>query len=63
MKYTYEQLLEKIIRAKIHLENFPWTEHSRSCSTIDDPGSYVPCDCGASTKNDNLQKALDELKL
>jgi hypothetical protein len=61
-KYTYEQLVEKIIRARVHLEQARHAEHSRSCP-VEDPESYAPCNCGASAKNRVIDSALLELKL
>ena len=61
-KWTYEQLLEKIIRARMHLENVPRPQHSNFCP-VEDPESYAPCTCGASGKNKHVDSALRELKL
>lgn len=61
-KYTNEQLMEKIIRAKIHLENVPSAHHANSCP-VEDPESYAPCNCGASGKNSYVERALEALKL
>jgi len=62
-KYTYEQLIEKIIRAKIALEKAPRGRgHSNFCP-MEDPESYAPCNCGASDANRPIQEALDALKL
>lgn len=62
--YTYEQLLEKIIRAKIKLEQAPRSssQHSVSCP-MEDPENYAPCNCGASTNNSHIDGALKELEL
>lgn len=61
-KYTYEQLVEKIVRARIHLEQARQAAHSRSCP-VEDSESYAPCNCGASAKIRVIDNALDALKL
>ncbi len=61
-KYTYEQLVEKIVRAKIKLEN-QRTGHSGNCAVELDPEGYAPCNCGASGHNRNITNALEELEL
>jgi hypothetical protein len=61
-KYTYEQLLEKTLRARIHLEKVKPVDHSRMCP-VEDPESCAPCNCGASGKNAPIEAALQELKL
>lgn len=62
-KYTYEQLMEKIIRAKIHLEKAPRTQHSNLCSYEDITGHPAPCTCGAASKNAHVESALEALRL
>lgn len=60
--YTYEQLLEKIIRAKVKLESCR-KQHNDSCPVEYDPEGYAPCKCGASAVNSAIFSALNELKL
>lgn len=64
MKYTYEQLMEKIIRARIHLEkaSHGGRHHSNFCP-MEDPESYAPCNCGAADVNRPIEDAIRELKL
>ncbi len=62
VKYTYEQLLEKIVRARIILENLPKAPHAVTCP-IEDPESYAPCNCGSSAQQRPIREALDILKL
>jgi hypothetical protein len=60
-KYTYEQLVEKIVRAKVKLEDSSQS-HRVSCP-VEDPESYAPCNCGASPVNFRIQAALKDLEL
>lgn len=60
--YTYEQLIEKMVRAKVKLQGSR-RRHSDSCPLESDPEGYSPCRCGASEHNNNVSSALDELKL
>lgn len=55
--YTYEQLIAKIVRAKIALERMPTPPHASTCP-IEDPDSYAPCRCRART----MSQALDEVR-
>jgi hypothetical protein len=61
-KYTYEQLVEKIIRARIHLEKVRSAPHATTCP-VEDPESYAPCNCGTSDRNRPVEEALSVLKL
>lgn len=61
-KYTYEQLFEKLIRAKVALEGRRGGSHRTSCP-IEDPESYAPCNCGVSEANRPIEDALRALKL
>lgn len=61
-KYTYEQLIEKMVRAKVKLEGSR-RGHSDRCPVDYDPEGYSPCNCGASSHNSRVSDALDELKL
>ena len=61
-KYTYEQLMEKIIRARIALEGASGGPHSNFCP-VEDPESYAPCNCGASARSRPIEEALRALKL
>ena len=62
MKYTVEELIEKIVRAKIKIEAIPEKSHGVRCP-YEDPESYAPCTCGASDYNAIILGALKELKL
>lgn len=60
--YTYEQLLEKVVRAKVKLEGAR-RSHSDRCMVEVDPEYRGPCTCGASGSNAVISAALRELKL
>jgi hypothetical protein len=60
--YTYEQLVEKIVRAKMNLSSC-LMNHTESCPVDYDPYYYGPCKCGASRLNNAINHALEELKL
>lgn len=60
--YTYEQLVEKIVRAKIKLEG-QQRGHSDSCPVEADPEGFAPCNCGASSHNRKINNAIEELDL
>jgi hypothetical protein len=62
-KYTYEQLLEKNIRAKIHLEGHKMIPHKMTCASEDLTGHPCPCNCGADAANRPIEQALAALKL
>lgn len=61
-KYSYEQLLEKIIRARISLEGVSSRAHTLRCSE-EDPESRAPCNCDASEVNRPIEDALRKLRL
>ncbi len=61
-KYTYEQLIEKMVRAKIKLEGAR-RRHSDHCVTEYDPETMAPCNCGAADLNAALNDAARELNL
>lgn len=61
-KYTYEQLIEKIVRAKVSLEGSR-RGHSDTCPVDYDSDYMGPCTCGASGHNGKIYNALEELKL
>lgn len=62
--YTYEQLLEKMIRAKISLEKAGrGQEHASWCHAEDLTGHPAPCNCGAESKNSAIRNAIKELEL
>lgn len=60
--YSYEQLVEKVVRAKIQVQKIKRQEHKISCPVYD-PESYAPCNCGASAHNKTIDDVIDELKL
>lgn len=60
--YSYEQLLEKLVRAKVKLEGAR-RSHSDRCMVEVDPEYHGPCTCGASGSNSAVNEALRELKL
>jgi hypothetical protein len=61
--YTYEQLIEKIVRAKIELEKSGRKSHAAWCHAEDLTGHPAPCNCGADAHNSSYNKAIDELRL
>lgn len=61
-KYTYEQLIEKLVKAKVTLEGSK-RDHSSNCPVELDPEYMGPCKCGASSHNIKIYEALDALKL
>jgi hypothetical protein len=61
-KYTYEQLIEKLVRAKVKLEGTR-RSHTDRCAVELDPEGFAPCSCGVSAHNSALEAALKELKL
>ncbi len=61
-KYTYEQLIEKIVRAKVKLEGSR-IRHGDRCMQELDPDYMGPCTCGASAHNNGIDKALSDLIL
>ena len=61
-KYTYEQLIEKIIRAKIKLQS-NLQAHTDRCIIGLDPEGYDPCDCGATAYNKVFEDVINELEL
>lgn len=61
-EYTNVQLMEKIIRAKIALENSR-VQCKASCASEDITGHPVPCNCGAERANYRIEEALRALKL
>lgn len=61
-RYTYEQLIEKMVRAKMKLEG-SHRSHSDHCPVECDPEGYAPCSCGASSHNSRISDAISELKL
>ena len=61
--YTYEQLIEKIVRAKVQLEKGGSQGHAAWCHAEDLTGHPAPCNCGADSHNSNVNKALEELDL
>lgn len=56
------KLIEKIIRAKIHLEKAK-KHHGDRCMIELDSDYYGPCTCGASNTNSSINAALFELNL
>ncbi len=60
--YTYEQLIEKIVRAKMALEK-SGKSHASWCHAEDLTGHPAPCNCGAESHNSSIHKAIDELDL
>lgn len=59
--YTYEQLLEKLVRAKVRLEDTRMAHADRCVTELDPYGG--PCTCGADRFNVAMGAALRELKL
>jgi len=61
-KYTYEQLIEKMVRAKMKLEGAR-RRHADRCIVELDPEGFAPCNCGSNDLNAALDEAAKELKL
>lgn len=61
-RFTYEQLIEKVVRAQVKLESSR-VSHSDSCPVESDPEGYAPCNCNASAVNCRIDAAIQELKL
>jgi hypothetical protein len=61
--YTYEQLIEKIVRAKMELEKSGRKPHANWCHAEDLTGHPAPCNCGAEAHNSNLNSAIRHLEL
>ena len=59
-KYSYEQMIEKLVRAKVQLEQVPRKMHPVSCPAEQGDG---PCICGADQYNASLRAALKELEI
>lgn len=58
---TTMQLIEKIVRAKVHLEGAR-KNHTDACPA-EDPHMAGRCMCGADVTNASITKALRELRL
>lgn len=59
---TTEKLIERIIRAKVALEELRHKlSHTRYCVIDVDPEGFSPCDCGASERLAHIDKALKAL--
>lgn len=61
-KYTYEQLIEKLVLAKQKIQQIPMATHTVKCAS-DDPYTGGDCDCGAETTNKFIRDALELLKI
>ena len=61
-KYSYEELIEKMVRAKISLEKV-YQSHTLTCHADADPEGITPCNCGASKNNSDIAEAMESLKL
>lgn len=59
---TRTKLIEKIVRARVRLEDMKLS-HKGSCVVEADPEGFAPCNCGASRVNHQIQGVLDELTL
>lgn len=60
-KYIYEELIEKIIMARLWVKQIPKAQHNPSCVARDSYPS--PCDCGADKANEPIKNALEALEL
>ncbi len=56
------ELVEKIIRAKVILENMK-IDHQTHCSLETNPGGYSPCNCGATESNLKIDAVIRELEI
>lgn len=61
-KLSTVKLIEKIVRAKVKLENVK-VDHKDSCPVECDPEGYAPCSCGASATNSAVGSAIRELNI
>ncbi len=59
---TRIELIEKIVRAQVSLENSK-ARHGDNCVVNLDPDSMAPCNCGASKINSTIEATLRQLKL
>lgn len=57
MPLSYEELIERMVRAKIRLEG-SLKQHPVSCPAEQGDG---PCTCGADKHNENIRAAIREL--
>jgi hypothetical protein len=59
-----EKLFERIIRAKVKLEELKLIsgQHSSRCVVELDPEGYAPCNCGASRVRSLIDSALKSLE-
>lgn len=55
-------LTERITKAAAALRKAKQGQHTNSCP-IEDPESFAPCNCGASSANGPIQEALEHLNL
>lgn len=63
MTLTELKLIERIMRAKIKLENVPRIDHKSGCLAEDGSGYPVACKCGADKTNQSIREALLALSL
>lgn len=61
-RYTYEQLFERLVRAKVKLESLR-RQHDGDCMLELDPDYYGDCTCGASKHNAPFDAVMDDLTL
>lgn len=61
--YTYEQLVEKIVRARVMIESKKGRRvgHTMNCMLDMDPDYYGPCTCGVSKANEAAAAAFDDV--
>jgi len=59
---TTAKLIEKMVRAKVRLENSR-VSHKNGCPVESDPEGHAPCNCGASATNLNINFAIKDLSL
>ena len=62
MQLSTAKLIEKMVRAKVKLENSK-ISHKDSCPVECDPEGYAPCNCGASKTNSAIDAATRELSI
>ena len=62
MQVSIVQLIEKMVRAKVKLENSR-VNHKDSCPVESNPDGYSRCNCGASTANLAIDAAIRELRI
>lgn len=56
-------LIERIGQAKMKLKQMKEQRHSKSCPVETDPEGVAPCDCGVTTRNNQIDEVLRILQI